>query len=446
MPNWSWTFWPTIPLAAQAEWFHVSSLLIAMLVLLVGSAFFSASEAALFSLNWTAQDASRTRMVDRLISQLLSRSDRLLSSILLYNLAINVIYFALSTIVANLLVTTQAQAVWLVPIAALVLIIFFGELIPKSLGVAAPLNMSRSVAVPLSWAVAVAAPITPTLQWVCELSRRLVWPGMKPEQYLDVADLERAIDLSGSDASLIKHEKDMLQNTVQLSVVRIEEWMRPRSSFLCIDLHADIQLAINEQSERQPDRNTDYILVSSETSEVAASIRLADISYAKKINWQAHIRPVLIAPWCQTLGDVLTTMQKTDNQVALIVNEFGESIGVATFEDLIESIFSTESAQTPAFSMPAFDQTGNLQWEVTGSTSVRRIERALATKLPSGRHVTVSGLLQHELQRLPREGDCIEWGGYQFEVCKVARRGEVLCRMTAVETSLSSSALNNPIL
>ncbi len=410
---------------------HLLSLAIAMIVLLAGSAFFSASEAALFSLNWNqANSPTKPRLADRVISHLLAKSDRLLSTILFYNLTINVSYFTLATIVGNSFSQTIPQAVIGVPLASLALIIFIGELIPKSLGVTAPLNVSRSVAIPLSWAVAVANPITPALQWVCEVSRRIVWPGMIPEQYLDVSDLERAIELSGSDASLIKHEKDMLQNTVQLSVVRIEEWMRPRSSFLCVDLHEDIQAAIIEQLQDEPSSAIEYVLVSSETSEVAGSIRLSDIAFSTKIDWRLQIKPVLIVAWCQSLGDVFSLMQSSENFVALVVNEFGESIGVVTYEDLIESVFCTDNTKTHAFSQPAFDQTGNLQWEVTGSTSLRRIERALTKKLPRGRHVTIAGVVQNELQRLPQPGDLIEWGGYLIEVMEVPRRGELLLRMS----------------
>ena len=84
----------------------------------------------------------------------------------------------------------------------------------------------------LALAVRALDPVMPLLKAVNVLSRRLLWPGFEPEPYLEVADLERAIELSTSDANLIEQEQAVLRNIVSLSETRADECMRPRMQFM----------------------------------------------------------------------------------------------------------------------------------------------------------------------------------------------------------------------
>ncbi len=389
--------------------------LIGMIVLTCLSAFCSASEAALFSLTWKElRSLSSKKATEVSIDSLLSNSNRLLSAILFWNLTANMAYFTLASTVTSSLAEGEGSDLYAATIAfvLLVALILFGELIPKSLGVTAPLVISRLVAIPLFWLVRVLDPIAPIFNWTCEYLRRLIWPGMRPEISLETVDLERAVELSSGDAALVQHEKRMLQNVIQLSVVRAVEWMRPRSGFRMIhrsDLHrfSEVLQAIDS------DDRSRYVLVTSDSSDdIIGAVRLDDLPNSLSVEGAKLLQPMIISAWCESLARVFQQMHRSGRRASLVVNELGETIGVLTYDDLIEAMFRVDTSDTRGFSQPAFTQTGELQWEVTGTTSLRRIERAIDLKLPKGKNVTVAGLLQNHLRRLPRIGDKCQWGKF----------------------------------
>ena len=78
--------------------------------------------------------------------------------------------------------------------------------------------------------VRIVDPIMPTLNRVNLYSQRLIWPDLKEEEYLEVSDLERAIELSNQDQQIVEQERTILRNIVQLSEIRADEWMRPSKS------------------------------------------------------------------------------------------------------------------------------------------------------------------------------------------------------------------------
>jgi len=161
--------------------------LIAMVVLIICSAFFSASEAALFSLRLR----DREQLADgstsqRLVARLLHDPDRLLSAVLFWNLVINMLYFAIVSVVGLRLereptISRTYPAAF--SAASLLALIFFSEMFPKSVGVLINRKLAGLLGTPLAIAVRLLDPVMPALRFVNLLSRRMIWPGFKREAY-----------------------------------------------------------------------------------------------------------------------------------------------------------------------------------------------------------------------------------------------------------------------
>ncbi len=208
--------------------------LIAMGVLIGCSAFFSASEAALFFLrNRDRRSFITGTTAQRTAAHLLADPERLLSAVLFWNLVVNIAYFAIASMVSMWIQKLPGQntLAFAFTCGALLTIIFFSEMLPKSLALLSPQKISQLVALPMAVAVRITDPLMPAVKLVNLLSRRLLYPKFKPEPYLEVADLERAIQLSTSDAELAEREEATLQSVVQLSEIRADELMRPRMQF-----------------------------------------------------------------------------------------------------------------------------------------------------------------------------------------------------------------------
>jgi len=410
--------------------------LVAMTVLIGVSAFFSASEAALFYL----RPRDRKEMLNsgpgqKAAAKLLRDPERLLSAVLFWNLAANMAYFALASIVSIKLEKAGwgATAPAVFAVAALLAIIFCSEMLPKSLAVLQPRFIAGLVGLVLALAVRIVDPLMPTLRLVMLLSRRLLWPRFKPEQYLEVRDLERAVELSTDDAQLVEQEQTFLRNIVSLTSIHAEEWMRPRTQFVTF------RPPVSRSDLDGQMTPSGYLLISEEDSEeIACAINLQELTTFPASNLEKHADPVGYAPWCATVADVFESMTREDLEVTAVVNENGETIGILTIDDVLDTIFTKNPSRSKRLldRNPIHPVTPGV-WRVAGVTSLRRLARLLDTELPECRSVTIAGVVQEQVQRLIAEGDECDWGPFHLHVIEAPERGHAVIELSFLSGSIS---------
>ena len=417
---------------------QLSPWLMTMVILMACSGFFSASEAALFYLPARERrDMLRGSLAEKAAASLLTDPDRLLSAVLFWNLVINITYFAIASICAIRLdkdpLVSQTAAVTFAMVAWLA-IIFCSEMLPKSVAVLTPRDLATLVGYPLSLAVRLVDPLMPLLQSANLISQRLIWPSFEPEPFMNVSDLERAIEHSGNDASLIKQEQAVLQNIVQLSTIRVEEWMRPRTRFVSYrppvklsDLHGEIPAS-------------GYVLVTEpDSEEISKAIRLDNQYQLDEDHLERFAEPVLYLPWCATVADALEKMSHRDREVTVVVNEFGDTIGILTIEDILETVFVySPSRSERLLDLQPLEQLSDDTWRVAGIMSLRQLARRLEVEIPRTISVTVGGAIQESKQRLAEVGDECSWGPFQFHVVEVVQRGTMLVEVRIVDAKEES--------
>lgn len=404
-----------------------ASWLVAMMILCLLSAFFSASEAALFYLRREDRLAfEQGTTSQQLAVWLLATPNRLLTAVLFCNLITNVAYFSLATLLALRLEAdghdTQAG---FFSFGALLFIIFFSEMLPKSLAVLATKQVAALVAIPLSFAVRGVKLLLPTFAMANLLSRRVLFPSFRPEPYLDVADLERAVTLSTEDAELLDFEQAVLGNIVRFSELRVDELMRPRTRFVTFKP----PVALADLGGRLPPSG--YILITeAESDEVAAAVPLKQLSDIPDFHLERYAESVIYVPWAATAAAVLDQMRLTRHRVAAVINEYGETVGIVTFEDMLDAIFADDPS-TSARSLHGRPLVGVAPgvWQVGGMTSLRRLARHFGVPRPETHAVTVAGLLQEELERMPEAGDQCRCGQFDFTVIDAPEHGQLLVEL-----------------
>lgn len=402
-------------------------LLPAMGCLVLASGFFSASEAALFMLN--AQDRRQMAVgsrADRLAAGLLKDPDRLLTVVLFWNLVINVTYFALVAIGSLRLESRGAPAdAGVFSFVSLLAIILLSEMLPKSIGLLLSRRLARLIGLPVAVAVRITGLLVPVFRVANLLSRRVLFPRFSAEPYLEVTDLERAVELSTTDASILEQERAVLQNIVSLSEIRADELMRPRTRFM--SFHPPVSLD-DLGGERPP---SGYILLTEpDTDEVAGAIPLKQLYSIPSRHLEYHAERVIYVPWCATVGDTFDRMRTRERNVAAVVNEHGETIGILTRDDILDTIFSVEVSRSERLlKQSPIQPDGDETWRVTGMTTIRRLGRELEDDLPETKNITVAGVIQESLGRLPRAGDRCHWGPYEFEVVEMHDPGHLLLKM-----------------
>ncbi|MEK6270331.1 MAG: CNNM domain-containing protein [Planctomycetales bacterium] len=407
---------------------------LAMVFLSIGSSFFSASEAAFFLLGLPDQKAlAAGNRAQRLVASLLSNPDRLLTAILFWNLVLNVTYFAIVSIIALRWERQLHQPQWagIFTLAALLYIIFFSELLPKSVAVLRPKWTAVLLVFPLAFLLRLVDPLLAIFHWATLLSRRLIWPHFEPEAYLEVADLERAVAVSTSDAALLRKEKTVLQNMVALSTVRLDEMMRPRIQFL--SFRPPVSLA-DLEGRMTP---SGYLLIADpENEEVVGAVPMKSIHSFPRDNLEKVAKRVFYMPWCASGSQALEQMLSRQLQVVAVVNEFGETVGILTFDDLLDSIFTTEASRSQRLlRQRSLRSLAKDCWQVTGMTTLRRLERRFQKTLPTTKNMTVGGVLQEMLGRMPEVGDACNWGPFHFRVIDVPDRGQMMLELTVIESA-----------
>lgn len=393
----------------------------AMGVLILCSAFFSSSEAALFYL----RQRDRRRLASgnraqRIAANLLVDADRLLTAVLFWNLLTNLAYFTIASIISlNLEQQGNAPAAAMFAFGSLLAIIVLSEMLPKSLAVLQPGAVATLVSVPMAAAVRALGPILPGLRLANLLSLRVLWPTFEPEPYLRTGDLERAVELSTSNTAILEKEQKVLQSIVSLSEIRADELMRPRTQFLSFRP----PVSLDDLGGRIPPSG--YLLVTEpDNDEVAGAIALKRLSNVPTAHLEHYADSVVYVPWCTTVAESLEVMRRGQRQVVAVVNEFGETIGILTFDDILDTIFSeTPSRSERLLQRVPIQRVSRGKWHVTGMTSLRRLSRYFEVDLPASKSVTVAGVVQETLERIPDPGDACRWGPFHFKVLDVSQRG-----------------------
>ncbi len=216
-------------------------------------------------------------------------------------------YFTLASLAAVGMQRTGISG-WTIGVwstSTLLILIFFAEMLPKTLGVTQSRLLAGTVGLPLSLTVRAADPMAPLLKAVTLISRRLLWPSFRPEPFLEVGDLERAVALSTSDAALMEQEEIVLRNIVALSDYRVDELMRPRARLL------SFRPPIHLSDLRAAPPRSGYVLVTeADSDEVVGAISLGSLAEVPERHLERLAEPVAYLPWCTPVAAALDDMQR----------------------------------------------------------------------------------------------------------------------------------------
>ena len=398
-------------------------LMSAMLCLLIGSGFFSASETALFFLSAEEVQAFQTqdRPSERIVVALLKQPDRLLTAVLFWNLLINLTFFACGVVISGRLVFAGNNAsAGVFGVFSLSLMIVFGEVIPKSSAVMFCQPLARLVSFPLAFAVQLFDPLAPAFGTVTSALHRVFWPHIRREQYLHADDLEQAIENSAGNKSVLRQERQVLHNILNLSEIPVEEVMRPRGTYRTV--RAPVHLSDLANSPIPADY---LVLHGAEGDDVVGAVPLASFTVLARKNLELAAEDVIHVPWCAPVAQVLQRLEDASLSLASVVNEYGETVGVVTFEDIVDTMLSAAPSRARrVLQRDPVISAGPDTWHIDGITSLRYLSRRLRIEFEPevDGQVTVAGVFHEQLQRMPELGDVVEWHGFQFEIFEMETR------------------------
>lgn len=391
------------------------------------SAFFSSAETSMLSLNPYRlkhlvkkghKGACRS-------SELLHRPDRLIGVILIGNNLVNIV----ATIVAGI-ITERVFGEWaalvVLPLALTLVILIFAEVTPKSIAAVYPEKIAFPASVilrPMLWAC---YPVVWTVNSISNGLARIFGldtSASKMTDHLHPEELRTVVDEAG-DLIPDQHQ-GMLLNVLDLGKAAVEDILIPRNEVIGIDLEDDINkiMALIRTTEysRLPVYEDDINKVVGilHLRNAARFIHGDDASITHD-DIRKHVTEPYFIPESTPLTTQLLNFQKEKRRIALVVDEYGDILGLATLVDLLEEIvgdFSTDSAEETETDII---DTGNGWHKIDASLSIREINRELGWLLPTDGPKTLNGLIVEFLENIPDAIVSFEIGNYRFEINKLS--------------------------
>jgi CBS domain containing-hemolysin-like protein len=397
---------------------------LAMALLIAASAFFSASETALFYLSREELRRMQSGNVgERLVASLMRNPDRLLTVVLFWNLIVNLTYFTVNlALVRRLVHGGQPAAAGVLSLLGLVLLILFGEVGPKSIAVVLRRQIAVLTGLPLSLAARALDPVLPILSTLTQALRRMLWPNLKQEPYLELDDIERAVENSELGVELVHLEQQILGRILELSDMTAEELMRPRGTYRVwqppihlSDLHAQ-------------DAVPEFLLIAGEDRDtVTRALTLYDMTNLPERDLDKIAEPVIYVPWCATVSDTLAQLRHSLASIASVVNEYGETVGILSEDDILDTLFNPLSSRGKRLlerEPIVVGPDGRLMAD--GLTTLRNLANWLELDydVEEDDAVTVSALIHDHLERFPQIGDVCLWQGYRLKVIRAGEPGD----------------------
>jgi Mg2+/Co2+ transporter CorB len=316
------------------------------------------------------------------------------------------------------------------------LILVCVEILPKSLAILDPDRLAMTAAPALRIALAPLAAIVMAAESVIRRLTRLTGASLPPNQDVLSAHLELrgAIDLHHREGAVVKKDRDMLGGILDLSELEVSDVMVHRTKMLSFDVKTPVAKILEDILKSGHTRvpiwkdNADNIVGILNAKDLFAELH-KNGGDATKVN----IEDIMSAPWfvpdTRALSDQLNAFLRRRSHFAIVVDEYGEMMGVVTLEDIIEEIVGEISDEHDTVATGVRQQADG-SFIIDGTVPVRDVNRILDWRLPDEEATTIAGLVIHEARMIPVTGQAFTFHGFRFEVVRKRRHQITALRVT----------------
>ena len=400
--------------------------IVAIIILMISSAFFSMSETAFTSaseikLKKLANEGNRN--AEKAI-RIIEGYDKFLTTILIGNNLVNIAASSLATTVFAILLGAETGAVASTVVMTLALLVF-SEITPKALAKKQPERICLGVCTVVHWIMIIFSP----LSWLFTKLMKIIGSDEGPTLTED--ELEVMIDEIQSDGILEKRESELIKNAMRLDDIQVAEVYVHRTDIVAIDVDESVDdlgnLFVSSGYSRIPvyDDTIDNIIgvVYSKTyftnTKLGVAFKIHDI-----------LMPVKYIPETVSVADALSEMQKSKMHMAVVLDSYGGTKGIITMEDLLEELVGD-----------IWDESDAVQQDVRASTGGCYIVKGMANfddvmdkvgifiDRDGYEDTNFSGFIMHKLQRAPTKGDVVELDNATITVTNVKGHRVIDCSL-----------------
>ncbi len=392
-----------------------------LIFLILCSAFFSSSETGLLSLNrYRLRHKTREgHKGAKLASELLSKPDRMLGTILVGNNVVNILAASIATVVC---VKFWGEAGVVIATAGMtILVLIFGEITPKTLAALRPELVAYPAARVLKVLMFILAPAVWLTSTISNILLRMlgVNTSLKTSDALSREEL-RAI-VRDSQASLAHNGQEMMLGVLDLEKITVNDILIPRNEVFGIDLNSDLNTIV---WQLRTTTHTRIPLYRDNINQILGVIHMRQIARLLTLNKLTHEdlqsacnEPYFI-PESTPLSIQLLNFQQQKRRFAIVVDEYGDVEGIVTLEDILEEIVGDFSAPENRHEPEASLQEDG-SYIIDGTAHVRELNKEINWQLPLDGPKTINGLITEHLEDLPDGPVCLKLGQYYLETLEI---------------------------
>ncbi|CUS48649.1 MAG: HCC family efflux transporter [Idiomarinaceae bacterium HL-53] len=402
----------------------LSTLFIALGVLLLISAYFSGSETGMMSVNryrlrHLAQSGHKGA---KRVSYLLDRPDRLIGLILIGNNLVNIAASAIGTVIGLRLYGDYGIAI--ATMALTLVILIFAEVTPKTIAALHP----ERVAYPSSWLLKpllkIFSPIVAAINFITNGMIRLM--GINPKHAgkdtLSAEELRTVVHEAGQ--LIPSRHQEMLLSILDLEKVTVDDIMIPRNEINAVDINADWPAILRQLMNMQ---NTLVVLFRGEIDDAIGFLHARDVvrliskyqDEADKPSLVRAARDIYFIPESTPLNVQLVKFQQNKERIGLVVDEYGDIQGLVTLEDILEEIVGdfTTSMASQGVDNAVKESDGSVL--VDGTANLRELNKELKLNFPTDGPKTLNGLLTEHIGDIPESTMCVVIADHRIEITEV---------------------------
>lgn len=390
--------------------------IIFLIVLLMGSAFFSASETALMSLSKIRIRYMQDEGVKgaKLVSSLIESPNKLLSSILVGN---NVVNIAATSISTSLFIGLMGEkGVALATAVMTVLVLIFGEITPKTIAASNSEKVSLLVSKPIKVIIFILRPIV----WIFNIITNVIFKlfgitNKGAKSFITEEELKTMVNVSHEEGVLEMEEREIINNVFEFGDMQAKNAMIQRIDMVAIDMEDSydeiIQVFKTEKLSRMP--------VYEETiDDIIGILNIKDIIFLsdeeiESFDIKNYMREPFFTYEFKKITQLLEEMKLEKSQMAIVVDEYGGTSGLLTIEDLVEVIvgdiedeYDEEEDEIQVIKED--------EYIVDGSTKIGDVNELIGVNLESEEFDSIGGFIIGHLSRLPEENEVIEVDNIRF--------------------------------
>ncbi|HYY29788.1 MAG TPA: hemolysin family protein [Chthoniobacterales bacterium] len=407
-----------------------------VLTLLAGiSAFFSGMETALFSINGfqVRRWKEREPVVAEEFEKLMLNSRGVLSVILLTDTLVNIPLIILALIFVNAIPMPVPS--WLKTLLIFGLIVFVCDLLPKVLALADPFRFSRDAIGILKIVMPIAEPVSRSLQ---ELAERIadLFGKARPVEHgrLDDQELETLFEMSVEEGEISPGEKEMILEIIKLGDKTVKDCMTPRVDAFTIPDSLSNEEVIAQIRLKRHGRVPVY---GDSPDEILGVLDVKRFLLDHPEHYTEHLEAPSFVPETMRAMDLLRAFLKHIQRLAIVVDEFGGTEGIVTFNDLVEEVIG--DAVPRGDDALYIEEIGEGKWLASGSARLDDLGELIGVDLKREGLDTISGLIFNQLGYVPKAGTSCHIPPLRFEIRQSGRKRVLEVAVEKINLPVSES-------